>query len=171
MASLFPNALDTDTQFPKTGIVAGVTTGEVTHTMNVYGAVQALEAKVGVGASTPASANGRYLASKTDGTTFWEPPRTYLITITSTSYTLLAANEGYAHEFDSVSNGTWTVPTGLPDGAVYELVPVNTGTLTLVAGAGMTLLTASTLQARARYSTIAVRIRSSTSAIVAGDLA
>jgi len=75
LATNYPTALDTDTQIPKTGIVANVTSGEVQQTMNAYGAVQALEAKVGIGTSPAASAaTGTVLGKNSDGTTSWQPP-------------------------------------------------------------------------------------------------
>lgn len=67
-------ALDTDTQLPKTGIVVDSTSGEVGHTMNVYGAVQALEATVGVagtgGTVTPTNV-GDILVCTASGATMW----------------------------------------------------------------------------------------------------
>lgn len=71
----YPTSLDTNTQFPATGIVADVTTGEVTHTMNVHGAVQELEKKLGIGSSLASAATqGMYLVKLADGTVQWMGP-------------------------------------------------------------------------------------------------
>ena len=173
MATNYPGALDTTTNLPTSPdpFVANTTTGHLTHPPTVHGAVLALEAKVGSASSTPPSANGRYLISSSTGTTTWGPPRVHLIQITATTYTIASGDAGYSLEYDSTSAGTFTVPSGLPDGYIFEVVQLNTGVLTLAAGSGMTLLTSSTLVLRARYSTAQIRIRNSSSAIVAGDLA
>ena len=175
MATAYPAALDTDTQLPKTGIVAGTTSGEVTQTMNAYGAIQALEAKAGVGASTPPTANGRYLQTLADGSTVWGPPRVYRWTVPGTTYTFGLGDLGYSVDSTGSSATTFTMPpfatVAWPDGSLIEVCQMGTGILTLVEGAGVSIRTSSTRILRAQWASATLRYTTGNEWVLSGDLA
>lgn len=96
-------------------------------------------------------------------------------TQTGTTYTLALADAGAVVEMNNSSAMTVTVPphssVAFPAGTVIELCRLGTGTLTVAAGGGVTLLNPSSLTARAQYSTISLRQRPTTDVwVVSGDL-
>lgn len=93
-----------------------------------------------------------------------------------TSYTLGLADASTAVEFTSASSVTVTVPpnssTAFPVGTVIELLQYGAGTLTVAAGAGVTIRSANNLlSARTQYSTLSLRKRATDEWVLAGDLA
>lgn len=174
MATNFPASLDTDTQFPSTGIVANVTAGEVSHSMNLHGAVQEVEKKLGIGAALASGAStGWILVKNAAGTTTWQAP-TVLATVQSgASYTLVLADAGQALELTSASAVIVTVPpnssVAFATGTLVEITRMGTGTVTVAQGAGVTIRTPSTLVLRAQYSTVSLRKRATDEWVLAGD--
>lgn len=97
-------------------------------------------------------------------------------TQSGTSYTLALINAATAVEFTSSSAVTVTVPpngsVALPVGTVIELLQYGTGTLTVAAGAGVTIRSANNLlSARTQYSALSLRKRATNEWVLAGDLA
>ena len=93
-----------------------------------------------------------------------------------TSYTLALADANAAVEFSSATAVTVTVPpnssAAFPLGTVIELLQYGTGTLTVAAGAGVTIRSANNLvSARTQYSVLSLRKRATDEWILAGDLA
>lgn len=93
-----------------------------------------------------------------------------------TSYTLTLANAGTAVEFTSSSAVTVTVPpnslAAFSTGTVIELLQYGSGTLTVAAGAGVTIRSANNLlSARTQYSSLSLRKRATNEWVLAGDLA
>jgi hypothetical protein len=95
----------------------------------------------------------------------------------TTAYTLALADAGKLIEMNSGAALTLTVPpnssTAYPVGTVIEVSRMGTGSVTLVAGVGVTLRVpaGSTLALRAQYSTAGLRKRAADEWIVSGDLA
>lgn len=95
----------------------------------------------------------------------------------TTAYTPVLADAGALIEMSSGSALTLTVPSNssvpFPVGTVIEVARMGTGSVTLVAGVGVTLRvpTGSTLALRAQYSTAGLRKRATDEWVVSGDLA
>lgn len=92
-----------------------------------------------------------------------------------TTYTLVLADAGKIIELTSASAVNVTVPpnpsVAFPIGTVIEIVRIGAGTVTLVQGSGVTILTSISLVLRAQNSSAILRKRSTDGWIVAGDLA
>ena len=91
------------------------------------------------------------------------------------SHTLALADANTVVEMNSSSGTNVTIPpnssVAFPVGTTVEVVQLGTGTVTLVAGSGVTLRTPTgTLTLRARYSTAGLRKRASDEWVVTGDL-
>lgn len=117
MATNYPAALDNDSTIPDDPFTDGVSTGHNGHHTNIGGAVRALEAKVGVVASTPT--NGKVLmGTTTAGETAWStvpagtPATTVTAPATFSSSSVVGSATTYAREDHS---------HGLP-GAVKEII-------------------------------------------------
>ena len=95
----------------------------------------------------------------------------------TTAYTLALTDAGKLVELNSGSALTLTVPpnssVAFPVGTVIEVGRLGTGSVTLVAGVGVTLRVpaGSTLALRAQYSTAGLRKRAADEWVVSGDLA
>jgi hypothetical protein len=103
-------------------------------------------------------------------------PRVSATTQSGTTYTLALSDAGSAVEFTSASAVTVTVPpdssVAFPVGTVIELLQYGTGTLTIAAGAGVTIRSANNLlSARTQYSVLSLRKRAANEWVLAGDLA
>ena len=98
-------------------------------------------------------------------------------TLSTTAYTLVLADAGKLIEMNSGSALTVTVPpnssVAFPVGTVIEVSRIGAGSVSLVAGVGVTLRipTGSTLALRAQYSTAGLRKRAENEWVVSGDLA
>lgn len=177
MATNFPTSLDNATNLPSTPdpFVANITTGHLSHPPTANGAIRALEAKVGIGSSAPPSANARYLVTDGAGSTTWGPPRVHFSTQAGTAYTFGLGDLGYSIESTSASATSFTVPpfasVAWPDGSLIDVCQIGAGILTIVAGAGVTIRTSSTLQLRAQYSCATLRYRTSNEWVLSGDVA
>lgn len=90
------------------------------------------------------------------------------------SYTLVLADKGKAVEVTSASATNVTVPpnssVAYPIGTVIEVAQLGTGQVTLVAGAGVTLQTPSSLLTRAQFSSLSLRKRATDTWLVTGDM-
>ena len=177
MPTNYPTSLDTTTNLPSSPdpFVANTTTGHLSHPPTANGAIRAIEAKVGIGSSTPPAGNGRYLITDSSGSTFWGPPRVHFLTQAGTTYTFALSDLGYSVESTSSSATTFTVPpfasVAWPDGSLIDVCQMGTGILTIAAGSGVTIRTSSTLQLRAQYSCATLRYRTSNEWVIAGDMA
>ncbi len=103
-------------------------------------------------------------------------PLVIAVTQSGTSYTLGLSDAGTAVEFTASSTVTVTVPpnssAAFSVGTVIELLQYGTGTLTIAAGAGVTIRSANNLvSARTQYSTLSLRKRATNEWVLAGDLA
>ncbi|AYR02932.1 minor tail protein [Gordonia phage Stultus] len=92
----------------------------------------------------------------------------------SAAYTLALTDANKAVEVTSATGVNVTVPpnsaVAFPVGTLIEVAQTGAGQLTLVAGAGVTLRTASSLTTRAQWSTVTLRKRATDEWVVAGDL-
>jgi acetyl-CoA carboxylase carboxyltransferase component len=93
-----------------------------------------------------------------------------------TAYTLALADASTAVELTSASAVTVTVPpnssVAFATGTVIELLQYGAGTLSVAAGAGVTIHSANNLlSARTQYSTLSLRKRATNEWVLAGDLA
>jgi hypothetical protein len=92
----------------------------------------------------------------------------------SVSYTLAAADNGSILEFTSGTAVNCTVPPSssvtFPTGTTIGIDQIGAGQVSIVAGAGVTIHTASSLTTRAQYSSATLRMRATDDWIVAGDL-
>ena len=90
------------------------------------------------------------------------------------NYTLVLADASKAVEVTSASSTTVTVPpnssVAFPVGTIIEVVRLGTGSVTLLAGSGVTLNTASSLICRVQYSVLTLRKRASDTWLVAEDM-
>lgn len=95
-------------------------------------------------------------------------------TVRTADYTLALADANTAVEANSTSGVTITVPpnssVAFPVGTVLEIARLNTGSVTVAAGAGVTLRTASSLSLRSQYSVASLRKRATNEWLVTGDL-
>lgn len=95
-------------------------------------------------------------------------------TLTATTYTFVLADASRLTEANSASAQTYTIPpnasVAFPIGTVLEIYRHGAGTLTIAAGAGVTIRTPSSLTARAQYSTIVFRQRAANEWVASGDL-
>jgi hypothetical protein len=93
---------------------------------------------------------------------------------TGTSYTLALTDAGKAVECNNASAVTLTVPpnssVAFPIGTVIEVLQVGAGQVTIGAGAGVTINTASSLTARAQWSVLGLRKRATDAWILTGDM-
>lgn len=92
------------------------------------------------------------------------------------SHTLILADSGEVIEMNSASATTVTVPpnssVAFPVGTVIEVFRYGTGTVTLQAGSGVTLLSpGGALALRVRYSSAGLRKRATDEWVVSGDTA
>lgn len=92
------------------------------------------------------------------------------------NYTLVLADRGKVVEMNAAGATTVTVPPNsseaFPIGAIVEVHRYGAGTVTLVAGAGVTLRSPGGLLAVAsQYDTVAIRKRATNEWVVSGNLA
>lgn len=90
-----------------------------------------------------------------------------------TSYTLALTDFAKTVETSSGSATQITVPpnssVAFPLGSVVDVCQIGAGTVTIVAGVGVTIRTPSTLVLRAQYSTVSLRKRATDEWVLAGD--
>lgn len=102
--------------------------------------------------------------------TFGAPTDTKAASFTSTDIT----DEGITHEFTAAGAVNWTIPpnssVAYRIGTVIQACQYGAGQITIVAGAGVTIRTPSSLTSRAQYSTIGVRKRATDEWVAFGDL-
>lgn len=103
--------------------------------------------------------------------TDYAPVRTVPAEVTGTAYTLAAGDENVGIRTTSASAVTVTVPTGLPDGYVAPILVDGAGMVTVVAGSGMTLVSAEPAVSRKTGSILAVQVVASGRFFVTGDFA
>ena len=90
---------------------------------------------------------------------------------TGTTFTLALTHMGAVVERSNAAANTTTIPPNVfPVGAVVQITQYGTGQSSLVAGAGVTLRTASSLTTRAQYSVIGAYQTATNEWIVNGDL-
>lgn len=91
----------------------------------------------------------------------------------SGSYTLVLADAGKIVEISSGSSSNVTIPpnssVAFPVNTVLYVCRMGAGAVALVAGAGVTLRYASSLTARAQYSTLMLRKRATDEWVIGGD--
>src|SRR5215216_1125627 len=117
--------------------------------MNTHGAVQTLQATVGLagagGTSTPTNPGDRLVCTG-GGQSMWLPSLP-VNTQAGAAYTLVLADAGKAVETTSAAAVEVTVPpnasVAFPVGAALAVTQVGAGALTVAAGAGVTLRTPS----------------------------
>jgi hypothetical protein len=91
--------------------------------------------------------------------------------VKTANYTLALVDAQTVVEVNATTGISITVPPGVfTIGTVIEVHQYGTGQVTLVAGAGVTLRTPSSLTTRAQYSTLSLRLRATNEWIVGGDM-
>lgn len=95
--------------------------------------------------------------------------------IRTANYTLALSDAGKAVEMDSTTAKTITIPpnssVAFPVGTVIEVVRIGTGTVTLAAGSGVTLLSPlGFLNIQDQYGTAGLRKRATNEWIITGSL-
>jgi hypothetical protein len=89
------------------------------------------------------------------------------------SYTLVLADAGRVVEVNNAAAVNLTVPpnasVAFPVGTVVEVWQQGAGQVTVVAGAGVTIRTPSTLLLRAQYSSVTLRKRATNEWVIGGD--
>lgn len=89
-----------------------------------------------------------------------------------TSYTLVVGDAGKVVTRTSASTSTTTIPASVfSAGQRVDVIRTGAGSLTFVAGSGMTLNGTPSLVVRARWSAVSVLFLSATQAVLVGDLA
>lgn len=95
-------------------------------------------------------------------------------TVQTGSYTAAITDRGTCVEMNSASGLNFTVPpnssVAFPTDSKITICQMGAGQVTIVAGAGVTLRTPSSLTARAQYSTLQVRKRATDEWVVSGDM-
>lgn len=90
------------------------------------------------------------------------------------NYTLVLGDAGTCIEMNSTSARTITIPpnstVAFPVGTVIEFCNINTGTLTIVQGAGVTVNTPATLALDGQYATAVIRKRATDTWVLDGRL-
>ena len=109
------------------------------------------------------------------GDNVWRIPSIVVAnTQTGTSYTLVLSDAGKVIEMNNASANTATVPpnssVAFLIGTVLEVAQYGAGQTTIVAGAGVTIRTPSTLILRAQYSTVSLRKRGTDEWVLSGDV-
>lgn len=101
-------------------------------------------------------------------------PATVATNVKTASYTLTLADINASVEMNVAGANNLTVPPNssvpYPIGTMIEICQYGAGQTTIVAGAGVTLRSSSSLTTRAQYSTVSLRQRATNEWIVAGDL-
>ncbi|CAM1372996.1 hypothetical protein [Tenacibaculum xiamenense] len=83
--------------------------------------------------------SGQILTSTATGTQ-WRDPATAEVVNRTSNYTLIADDNGKVFTFNSTSDITLTVPSGLPVGFNISIYQTNTGRVTISGAAGVTIL-------------------------------
>lgn len=95
-------------------------------------------------------------------------------TTQTASYTLVLSDAASLIDMNSASAVNVTVPpnsaVAFDIGAVIEICQFGAGQVTIVAGAGVTIRTPSSLTTRAQYSTVSLRKRATDEWVVSGDV-
>lgn len=96
------------------------------------------------------------------------------ISTQTASYTLVLGDAGKAVEMSNASAVIVTVPpnssVAFPIGTVVELLQVGAGQVSVAAGAGVTINTASSLVARAQWAVLGLRKRATDAWVLSGDM-
>ena len=82
--------------------------------------------------------SGQILTSTATGTQ-WRDPATAEVVNRTTNYTLTADDNGKVFTFNSTSDITLTVPSGLPVGFNISIYQTNTGRVTVSGAGGVTI--------------------------------
>jgi len=158
------NKAYTATEKTKLAAMSGTNTGDQTSVTGNAGTATKL--------ATPRNINGTAFDGSADITL----PDVVIITANAqtASYTLVLSDAGRSIDMTSASATTITVPpsssVAWATGTVVEGAQLGTGTVTLTAGAGVTIRSASTLVTRTQYSTWGLRYLGSNVWLVSGDL-
>jgi hypothetical protein len=173
MAINYPTSLDSFTNPTSTD-----PTDSPSHSLqhaNANDALEALEAKVGIGNSTAGSATAGYvLTVGTGGTTTWEPSGELIPISTggTAAYTFASTDQGKILEF----NGTFTVTVppeatyNFPTGSVLNLLNIGTGTLTIAGGTAVTVNGNPGLKLSSQWAGASIVKRGANTWVAVGDL-
>jgi hypothetical protein len=175
MAINYPTSLDSFTNPTSTD-----PTDSPSHSLqhaNANDALEAIETKLGIGASPAGSAVAGYvLTASTGGTTTWAEPYTgESITVGSAgtaAYTLATGDEGKLLQF----NGTFTVTVpadstfDFADGTIINILNIGSGTITTAGAGGVTLNGNPGLKLNGQWSGATFVKRASDTWVIVGDL-
>ena len=142
---------------------------------NANDILEALETKVGIGASPAGSATAGYvLTASTGGTTTWNPSgiSVPVVSAGTAAYTLANGDQGKLLQF----NGTFTVtvPTDatydFENGTVINILNIGTGTITTAGAGGVTLNGNPGLKLNGQWSGASFIKRTDNTWVIVGDL-
>ena len=138
-------------------------------------AIEALEAKLGIGASPAGSATAGYaLIASTGGTTTWSHTGQVIpvITAATAAYTLQNGDQGELLQFDGTF--TVTVPAestyNFPIGTIINILNIGTGTITTAGAGGVTLNGNPGLKLNGQWSGASFVKRAANTWVIVGDL-
>lgn len=173
MATNYPGSLDNFTNPLSTDSQNSPSHSE--QHANANDAIEAIEAKLGVGAATAGSAvNGYVLTVSTGGTTTWEPAGEIIPIATggTVAYTFQSGDIGKILEF----NGTFTVTVppestfNYATGSVLNVLNIGTGTITIAGGTAVTVNGSPGLKLSTQWAGASIIKRGSNSWVAIGDL-
>ena len=126
-----------------------------------------------VALSSPA--NNQLLAYEASSAKWKNAGATVNTSVKTGNYTLGLQDAGTVVEVNSSNAATVTIPNNsavaFPTGTLIELAQTGTGTLSVSGASGVTIRTAANTSARAQWSTLGIRKRSSNDWILSGDMA
>ena len=174
MAINYPSSLDTFTN-PTSSDSLNSPSHSDQHA-NANDAIEALEAKLGIGASPAGSAVAGYvLTASTGGTTTWAANGAQIVPVVAAgtaAYTLANGDQGKLLQF----NGTFTVTVpadstyDFEDGTVINILNVGSGTITTAGAGGVTLNGNPGLKLNGQWSGATFVKRASDTWVIVGDL-
>jgi hypothetical protein len=175
MAINYPSSLDTFTNPTSTDSLNSPSHSD--QHANANDAIEALEAKLGIGASPAGSAVAGYvLTASTGGTTSWAEPYTgdniTVVSAGTAAYTLASGDQGKLLQF----NGTFTVtvPTDatydFENGTVINILNIGSGTITTAGAGGVTLNGNPGLKLNGQWSGATFVKRTDNTWVIVGDL-
>lgn len=175
MASNYPSSLDSFTNPTSTDSLDSP--NHANQHADANDAIEAIETKLGIGASPAGSAIAGYvLTASTGGTTNWQQPYAGqivpVITAATAAYTLQNGDQGDLIQL----NGTFTVTVpadttyDFPVGTIINILNIGSGTITTAGAGGVTLNGNPGLKLNGQWSGASFVKRAANTWVIVGDL-
>ena len=173
MATNYPTSIDAFTN-PASTDAQNSPSHSLQHA-NANDAIEAIEAKVGIGNSTAGSAPvGYVLTAVTSGTTTWQPANTVtpIASGGAIARTFISGDQGKLLEF----NGTFTVTVPLDStfnfdvGTNLNLLNIGTGVITIAGAGGVTVNGSPGLKLSAQWAGATIIKRAANTWVVVGNI-